>query len=196
MARYTLTREFYIPTGARKVAHNHSTAVAYVYENRDRPCAMVFFGKAQKPAWRYAYTSDEKRFAAITAFFNACQAKEQATRDRRAARTARGIGLAVGDILSAQWGYDQTNVDWFEVTALIGATMVEIREICEDREETEWLQGKTVPLPGTYKGEPMRRKASGGYVRIDEVRGASKVEPLALIGGKPVFAAAHFTAYH
>lgn len=197
MPRITITRDFYIPENARKVSHRHSSAVAYVYTTgTGHLAAMVFHGKAQKPAWRYRFRNDVERADRITRFFEAAQEHEQRRADRQAERKARGRGLAVGDVLSAMWGYEQTNIDWYEVTGLIGKSMVEVRQLAEDREETNWQQGKTVPLPGHYIGEPMRRKASEGYVKIDDVRSASKVEPMAMIGGKPVFAAQHFTAYY
>jgi len=40
------------------------------------------------------------------------------------------IPLKVGDVLEASWGYDQTNVDFFQVVALRGKTQCVIREIC------------------------------------------------------------------
>lgn len=197
MPRITLTRDFYIPENARKVTHRHSSAVAYVYKTgAGHLAAMAFYGKAQKPAWRYRFRTDAERAQSITRFFEATQAHEQRRAARKAERKARGRGLAVGDVLSAMWGYEQTNIDWYEVTGLIGTSMVEVRQLAADREETNWQQGKTVPLSGHYIGEPMRRKASDGHVKIDDVRSASKVDPIATIGGKPVFAAQHFTAYH
>ena len=38
-------------------------------------------------------------------------------------------GVKVGDIFSASWGYDQTNVDFFQVIALVGETSVRVREV-------------------------------------------------------------------
>ena len=38
-------------------------------------------------------------------------------------------GVVVGDVFSASWGYDQTNVDFFQVIALVGAESVRVREV-------------------------------------------------------------------
>jgi hypothetical protein len=38
-------------------------------------------------------------------------------------------GVKVGDIFVMSWGYDQTNVDYFQVVELKGSQMVKIREI-------------------------------------------------------------------
>jgi len=192
MRRQPVTREDHIPAGAIKVAHKHSSAVAYLYESGGKPAAMVFHGRLRKPAWRYRFQSVQRRDASIAGYFASVQHREES----RAALKAKGRGVVVGDILATSWGYEQTNIEWFEVTALIGTTMVEVRELAAGIEETHWQQGKTVPLPGAYKGEPLRRQARDGSVRIDDVRTAYRVEPTHRIGGKGVYAAQHFTAYH
>lgn len=194
--RYSLTREFYIPNGARKVQHLHTTAVAYLYERDGKPYAVTFYGKSQKPTWHYHFANTAKREQRIAGFFASCLAHKHMQQARTAERKSAGRGLAEGDVLSAMWGYEQTNIDYYQVTKLIGDSMVEVRKIATDREETEWQQGKVVPMLGQFVGVVLRRKARNGSVRIDDVRQASKVEPMALIGGKPVYAAQHFTAYH
>lgn len=202
MARIILTRDFYIPAGAVRVRHKASSAVAYLYpcRNRDgtagRPAAMVFAGKQQKPAWRAYFDTDAIRAQRVGAYFAAIEAQEARQAERRAERAAKGRGVDVGDVLMAMWGYDQTNIDYYEIVGLVGKTMVEIRAIAAEREETEWQQGKSVPAPGRYIGEVMRRVAKDGRVKIDDVRSAGLVEPMARIGGKAVYKADHWTAYH
>lgn len=39
------------------------------------------------------------------------------------------FGVKVGDFFSASWGYEQTNVDFFQVIALVGEQSVRIREV-------------------------------------------------------------------
>ena len=38
-------------------------------------------------------------------------------------------GVKVGDIFESSWGYDQTNVDFFQVVKLVGKTSVRVREV-------------------------------------------------------------------
>ena len=38
-------------------------------------------------------------------------------------------GVKVGDFFSATWGYEQTNVDFFQVIALVGESSVRVREV-------------------------------------------------------------------
>lgn len=38
-------------------------------------------------------------------------------------------GLKVGDVLISSWGYEQTNVDAFQVVALVGSSSVRVKEV-------------------------------------------------------------------
>lgn len=157
-----------------------------------------FVGLCKKPFASGTYTPDRQQ--AWTDAIERARAKElnrrEKDRARRAERAEQPHELAVGDVLRAMWGYDQTNVDYYEVTRLIGKSMVEVREIGALSENTGDMQGDCAPSPGHYIGEPQRCRPSGRSVRIDSVRTASKIEPKAVIAGKPIYGASHWTAYH
>ncbi len=67
--------------------------------------------------------------------------------------------LKVGDILYSSWGYDQTNIDFYQVIELRGKTQVILRELAQDRIKTGWLQGDATPKLGEFTSDPIRRKA-------------------------------------
>jgi hypothetical protein len=69
-------------------------------------------------------------------------------------------GFKVGDLLSYSWGYEQTNVDFFEVVGLTAKT-VTLREVERRVTENGFMCGTSVPVPGAYRGEPMRKKVGG-----------------------------------
>ena len=195
MTKNAFPRESYYPKGATIIRDKKSSAVAAVYDQNGKVYACMFQGKANKPASHYRYKSAESRAEAIARYFAAVQEQEAGRIARRAQRKACGRGLEVGDVLRAMWGYEQTNIDYYEVTALIGTSMVEVRAIgYAESVETHFMQGNCIPAPGKYIGEPMRRKALNGAVAIDSVRHACKVEP-AIIAGAKVFSADHWTAY-
>lgn len=75
--------------------------------------------------------------------------------------------LKVGDILVSSWGYDQTNIDYYLVTKLLGSAMVEIREIGKKYVDSETTQDKVMPDVGHITGAPMRKKVGPqGAVRL------------------------------
>lgn len=65
------------------------------------------------------------------------------------AKTANKFGVQVGDIFSASWGYDQTNVDFFQVIALVGSASVRVREVYPERIAEKGISGMSADR--TYK---------------------------------------------
>lgn len=60
----------------------------------------------------------------------ACKGEKVTTKApaKKAAKKNK-YGVKVGDIFEITWGYEQTNVDFFQVIALVGETSVKIREV-------------------------------------------------------------------
>jgi hypothetical protein len=196
--RHILKREHFIPKHSMRVADKASDAECYIYTIDNvkgvRFGACFFVGKAAKPLWHYVYNTAEKREASIAESFKLRQASIASKAKYRAEENAKGSGLVVGDILKSSWGYDQTNVDWYEVTALIGAKMVELRKISGHREATGHDTGRTVPQSGDYIGEPMRKLARNGGVTISSCQYASKWNT-ATVAGVPIGPSAYFSTY-
>jgi len=160
-------------------------------DSQGRPCAAVWVGpRTLKPVWRYRFITPEGRAKRIAAAFEGARASASA----RAARKPAGRLLQVGDILRASWGYEQTNIDYYEVTALIGATMVEVRKVAQQSIETGSMVGKCVPAPGEYIGPAKRYKAQGDHIRIASYAAAYRLTPTVVAGAK-VYSADSWTAY-
>ncbi len=58
----------------------------------------------------------------------------------------------VGDILYDSWGYEQTNLEWYQV---VGTTKlgVKVRRIAHNYEATGKMQGKETPVKGEFTSE-------------------------------------------
>lgn len=64
----------------------------------------------------------------------------------------------VGAILEAQWGYDQTNINYFVIIKRTKA-MVTLQEVAQkDRVETGFMSGTCLPDVDKPHGKPIRRK--------------------------------------
>lgn len=71
-------------------------------------------------------------------------------------------GIEIGDIYYSSWGYDQTNIDFYEVTRLMGAS-VAIRQI-ESRSVEEQVGGEyVVAVPGAYIGGEQTKRIRGDF---------------------------------
>jgi hypothetical protein len=55
--------------------------------------------------------------------------KVKAPAKKKAPEKTNKYGVKVGDYFSITWGYEQTNVDFFQVIALVGEASVRIREV-------------------------------------------------------------------
>jgi hypothetical protein len=137
--RQQMPREFYIPKGSVKVTPKSGGVVFYLYKDKfdGRPSAVCFIGRAVKPSWHHWFSSDEKRAKKMAATVAGVQAHAEMVAKRREARSAPHKWEA-GLILKGSWGYEQTNVDFFEVVKVIGPHMVEIQKIgsqaCNDHQ--------------------------------------------------------------
>ena len=160
------------------------------------PCAVAFRGKAIKPAFRYRFRSDELRAAHCNEWIQAREAAQIRQAARRAERNTPHA-LAVGDVLMSMWGYEQTNVDYYQVIELHGRTQVTLCQIARRSEETASMQGDCTPLPGQFIGKPSHRRVDGARntVRLSSFERASKIEPLAVIDSVRIWPVDHWTAY-
>ena len=77
----------------------------------------------------------------------------------------------VGDILVSSWGYDQTNVQWYQVVGVTPKS-VKIREIKGRVQETGFMSGESVPIPDAFTNnlwfgeQKTARVNSHGWVNI------------------------------
>lgn len=197
--RQQFPREFYLPKSAQltKVTPKQVNAEIYIYdgERSQEAYAIAFAGKAQKPSFHIRFKDASRRAKYLEEWIDGLKQSADYKAKRKAEKQAFRHTLEVGSVLRCSWGYDQTNIDYFEVTAIIGAKMVEVREISQESEETGFMQGKCVPVPGNYVGQPMRKRVKeGNAVQIHSFSNAYLVEPKVIAGAK-VYSSSHYTSY-
>ena len=72
-----------------------------------------------------------------------------------------------GDILVSSWGYEQTNVTFYEVVKATAKT-VTVREVEQFRADSGNMTGYVMPIKGCYKSAEMRRKVHSGRQYNDD----------------------------
>ena len=117
--------------------------------NGRRSLAGIFYrfqSEAAREAW-FSHWKEQREAKAADR-----QAKVTA---RRQARSAFVNPYHVGDVLHSSWGYEQTNVEFYEVTA-VRQTSVQLREIAATLKTDGALamSGSKTACPGQYMGEP------------------------------------------
>ena len=153
--------------------------------------ARVYNLKAKKEynalIHNYRFRSLEHRDEWIAGILIAQADRDRIIQERKDARKNFVNPAKVGDILEASGGYDQTNVDYYQVTGLIGKKMVEIREIgarsVEGSTYAHGMADEVKPAKDSFKkdSEPLRRVVKGSSykdycVTINEVANAYRID--------------------
>jgi len=100
-----------------------------------------------------AYKQDAIRKVLVDREIERSRVALQNEKEKRERNQQEALNLKVGDILYSSWGYDQTNVDFYQVTARL-KQMVVIREI----ESRAGSGSQVFPVPNKFIGEPMRKR--------------------------------------
>lgn len=176
----TLTRDSYIPRESMGLTEIDSFSVAdaviYTYATKKGQLgAMGFHGKAAKPDFHYSFRNAEHRQRHIDEYIKSRKEfaayKAKCAAERKAPHT-----LKVGDILVCSWGYDQTNIDFYQVTRVPGPHSVEIRAIAgKSGQEEGFMTAYKTADKDNFISEPMLKKCnSTNSVYIASYASASK----------------------
>jgi len=175
--------------GRTKLESATGKVVAYCYiDISGRPAAVVYSGRRRKPDCRHWYKSSESRERHIRQLFSAAESEPE--------KVARQ--LVIGDVLAATWGYEQTNVDFYQVIELVGKRSVMLCKIASDYEPEGDMQGKRTPLPDSFIGDAIVKRVcrrTGVSVNLGDFQLATKVVPLEVIDGVPRFRAHRVSSY-
>jgi len=164
--RFSPNRDSYLPPQAKgtpPLTPEGTELAIYSYEDASgRPYALAFNGKANKPVWHHRFTSETQRQAYINKTVESFRKSQDAKLQRKQERTEYVHDMKVGDILYSSWGYDQTNIDFYQVTRVIGK-VVEIRELDKTFSEGSRSEDMVMPVPNRFVGPPMKKLPKGGY---------------------------------
>lgn len=165
MRRLTYSRTAQIDALRAKgwTIHTLKTCSAVIASSPDGLYAKGWVGKSEKPAFYHQFKTPESRLAHCQHWAALIAEREQRRKAASAEQAQKRAGLraadhyTVGDVLYSSWGYEQTNVDYFEVIAVREKSIV-IRQLeCCASYEMQTMSGKKQPDRGNYKGEPITK---------------------------------------
>ena len=115
-----MPREFYIRKNAKEIKDVNTDAVAYVEDlEGGKFTAMVFAGKRSKYDKYYGFKTAERRDEYVKEYFEdiaaSYESKKKYAEKKKAMAAENQENYKVGDILYSAWGYDQTNVDFYQI---------------------------------------------------------------------------------
>jgi hypothetical protein len=200
--------ERFIPEGYELAIDHKDLGITVYYKDLPNQigkpvvCALCFVGKAVKPTWQYRFKDVEQRTKEVEQTF----AKVQAKLDRKTQEKAKkseamsNHGVVASDVFRCSWGYDQTNIDYYEVIAVTGKTATVCRIGCLSQEDG-FLQGESVPSLGAFIGKPFKKLIqkrsvdSEAFLTMNSFSTAFKMIPVATVANKPIYESSRWTAY-
>ena len=135
-ATLTAKKTAWIPSGYTEVQEN---AFGAVYITRSPKLAAIAYRKdargvlVSKAAWHFSFGNTDRLESRVSEFLksvieaNAWKQEQKAA--RREAQQKAAQALEVGQIYACSWGYDQTNVDFYQVIGKKGAATAILRQI-------------------------------------------------------------------
>jgi len=131
----------------------------YVQPYQDYYVVTVFKGRQNKPYARYRYNDMQKAGVAIDKFVDKIkkdyEAKDKWAQENKRRKQVVAENIKIGDIFYTSWGYDQTNVDMYQVIEKKPSSVV-VREIAlETVPGTEGFMSSDVrPIKDHFIGAP------------------------------------------
>jgi len=120
-----------------------------------------------KKLWYAKNTAERLELAqAITNINEYAEAVRKEEKPAKKAEPVNAFGVRVGDVFYNSWGYEQTNIDFWQVVALKGKTMITLRAIgSENAKDLGFCSCMVKPVRDGwtkhYDGEEITRKVQG-----------------------------------
>lgn len=126
--------------------------------------AIGFSGKSDKPIFHTAFATEKAMRDMIAGRLKSQQDKLEREAKAKTDADKAVAGLKVGDIFYSSWGYDQTNVDFYQVTGLTPKG-VKIRKIGKKVEKSNGPADYVVPIKGSFdpRAKEMTKRVRSGY---------------------------------
>lgn len=141
-----------------------------------RPTKRARLGYKQE--FNYRFGTIARMWEYLENFLERKESSKKFQEERKIAReVARKEAIAnvqKGDIFVASWGWEQTNIDAYQVVEKKGAT-VTLREIALKSVEgsENFMSDQCVPMKNRFIGEAFAKRITGKGINIDDVRYAS-----------------------
>lgn len=127
-------RSFYTPTHTSSEEHEDVKAIVYLDDlGHGYYMACGFSGRKAKPDFHFKFDGEEARQKYINNWLDRLRHVKADKEARRQAKKEFKTSLNVGDILYTSWGYDQTNVEFYQVVDVTASgKSIKVREIAAE----------------------------------------------------------------
>ena len=126
-----------------------------------KPIVAIFAKGSSKPFAHYKFKTLESRAAFIQKQKDADAENERSEQVYLSKQAEEAKKLQPGVILYSSWGWEQTNIDWYEVIERRGQ-MLTVQQIGTRRmaDDEYYDRGKCLPDPAVKIGQPFRKRVT------------------------------------
>jgi hypothetical protein len=148
-----LDRGFYVPKDAEieQITPEGTDLDIRAYEKNGVLFAVAFAGKANRPLWNYRFRDRNQLDKMVEDTASKRRGHMEWKQKRQDERSQFSHTLKEGDILYSSWGYDQTNINYYQVIE-VGQKSVKIREIGQKVVGGSAGSDSVVASPGHFIG--------------------------------------------
>lgn len=157
----------YVP---RDFTHQIIHELGAVYLSFTKPYGAIgYSGRKSEQSWLYSYSSEFDMMKKVDDFFSRLESWEQSKKERKEDRKKESAQaketVQVGAIYYSTGGYDQTNVDFFQVVEKKGG-MIGIRKLHKAIAPGE--HDRVLPVKDSFQSEEVLQKKVGNEIRLPE----------------------------
>lgn len=183
--------------GSEIFAVDGSKSVLYI--SHEKRVIIGYRGKSKKPYMNYHFPSLQNFGDSLAYYKKVVEREAESENEMQALVKKTKAETKVGDVFSSSWGIEQTNVHYYQVVEIKGASY-SLREIKGERiEESQGcMYGKVVPLIGDFRDDKVivKRVSNRGGFNITNYEHASALEyTLNEITGTRVYVAERYSSY-
>lgn len=165
-----MPRNSYVPShirGREVAVDPEGTDMAiWTWEDGGRLMGIAFRGKSNKPYWHHRFRDEAERDRHVQKTLEI--RKQQLADKAKAVQQRREFrhDVQVGDIYYTSWGYDQTQVDFYEVVDIRGKQLL-VRRIATTSKSADRGVEYVVAVPGKFVGPEMRVTATPHGFKVE-----------------------------
>lgn len=168
----------YIPNYTEVIERKDLKLTIYLYINsKDKPCAISYRGIGAKPKWAYSFKDELERKKYID---NNIEDIEEFMKAQNEEKIEYQNKINIGTVLYSSYGYEQTNISFFQVVEKKGIT-IKLRQLNYDLTLTGDMCGKVTPIIDSFNTDKIITKRISRYMKF------SSYESLHLWEGNPLY---------
>lgn len=127
--------------------------------NGRKSYSFILFYKKQKKAYLFRGYYDKSLFISdIKGYVNHARIEAERIAKDEAKYKELCESLKAGEIFVASWGWEQTNVNFYEIVKRKGKSTLILREIAKDKIYTASMQGNCTPKKGQFIGDEFEKR--------------------------------------